>query len=97
MTLQEFIRDSLLQIANVVADAKKQNVAIAPHAFPANASTDPTLVTIDASTAYPVEFDVAVTVSEKASAGPPVQSRLQACSVQVAKRRIHQSIPRLAA
>jgi hypothetical protein len=69
MTLQEFVRDSLLQISEGVADARHKNPGIAPHAIPANKQTDSTLFTLDASTAYPVEFDVAVTVNEKSSGG----------------------------
>ncbi len=66
MNLQEFVRNSLIQLCQGVNEARTKNPNIAPHAFSANQANDATLATLDSSSAYPVEFDVAVTISDKA-------------------------------
>jgi len=69
MTLQDFVRDSLLQISQGVAAARNQNIKIAPYATAAESKKDATFVTLDGSIAFLVEFDVAVTISEKTGGG----------------------------
>jgi hypothetical protein len=64
MTLQDFVRDSLLQITAGVGEARKQNERISPFVCADNKSGG-TFHTLDRSVAFMVEFDVAVTVAEK--------------------------------
>jgi len=64
MTLQEFIRNSLLQIADGAHEARRRNENIA---IPVSAlgKADASCTAIDRRAGFLVEFDVAVTASEK--------------------------------
>jgi hypothetical protein len=72
MTLKEFVRDSLIEITSGVAEASAQNDHIAPWVSRGGAAkSSETFDTLKGGggAAFLVEFDVAVTVSEKADAG----------------------------
>jgi hypothetical protein len=81
MTLQEFVRDSLLQIKNGVDEAKQKNKNIGM-AVEALGKQEASCRTADRRVGFLVDFDVAVTVSEKtgneAGAGILVASLLNA-------------------
>jgi len=68
MTLQDFIRDSLLQISGGIQQARDKEQRIAPH-ISVNPSRDSVGLAPDGSVVYLVDFDVAVTVSEKSTDG----------------------------
>lgn len=65
MTLQEFVRDSLLQIKNGVDEAKQKNKDIGME-VEALGKQEASCMTADRRVGFLVDFDVAVTVSEKA-------------------------------
>jgi len=66
VTLQEFIRETLIQISGGVQAAREKEHKIAPHV-----STHPQRDSIglspDGSVVFLVDFDVAITVSEKSA------------------------------
>jgi hypothetical protein len=64
MTLQEFVRDSLLQISNGVVEAKKKNKNIGLEVT-ALGKQEASCTTVDKRAGFLVDFDVAVTVSER--------------------------------
>jgi len=64
MTLQDFVRDSLIQITTGVAEARGQNNRVSPYVS-SNDKPSGAFYTTEGSVAFLVEFDVAVTVSEK--------------------------------
>ena len=64
MTLQEFVRDSLLQISSGVDEAKKKNKNIGMEVL-AVGKQEASCTTKDERAGFLVDFDVAVTVSEK--------------------------------
>jgi len=69
MTLQEFVTETLLQITRGVAEAQKGNSNIAPNVEVRPGNSDALLVAGRMSfVAFPVEFDVAVTVTDKTAA-----------------------------
>jgi hypothetical protein len=68
MRLQDFIRDSLLQISGGVQEARSKEEKIAPH-IAANPPKDSAGLSADSSVIFLVDFDVAVTVSEKSADG----------------------------
>jgi hypothetical protein len=72
MTLKEFVRDSLIEIADGVAEARAKNPKISPGVFtiPGDKSNAGVTITTDKhGPAFLIDFDVAVTVSEKTDGG----------------------------
>ena len=68
MTLRDFVRDTLSQIVDGVADAKVKHPGIAPPVVPNPSGAS--IVTSEnppIRRAFPVEFDVAVVVTEASS------------------------------
>jgi hypothetical protein len=70
MDLQNFVAETLNQITQGVKEAKKKNEqGIAPPVATGDSLPKHYLRTLSHEAVFPVEFDVAVTVSESSSAG----------------------------
>jgi hypothetical protein len=71
MTLKEFVRDSLIEITNGIAEARANKVQIPKDVFqiPGDKSGPSGIVTNGVNSAFLIGFDVAVTVSDKTDAG----------------------------
>jgi hypothetical protein len=69
MNLEDFIRDSLVQITKAVSDANAINPQIASHEVRLNHSTPSALKGPVGAPVHIVEFDIAVTASRDASVG----------------------------
>lgn len=69
MTLQEFVRDSLIQVTSGVDEARTQNRKIAPWVQVASDKKCGGFTIYDGTPAFLVEFDVAVSVSAKKDGG----------------------------
>ena len=69
MNLEDFIRDSLIQITRAVSDAHGENVLIAPDNVRINGDTYKGLKGPCASPIHVVDFDIAVTASRDAKVG----------------------------
>lgn len=72
MDLQEFIRQSLLDIVSAVREAKKLDLGIAPDLVKPDGETTLLRTTGGFKPAFLIEFDIAVTVSRESSAGGSV-------------------------
>lgn len=68
MTVQEFVRDSLVQIASGVDEARDKNIKIAPYVQRANDKSCGFL-TVEAVPVFLIEFDLAVSISTKHDGG----------------------------
>src|SRR5437879_1529943 len=68
MNLQEFVYQTLHQIAAGVAAAKKEHHGVAPPLI-FHETSPPAFRAQGLGAAFPVEFDVAVTVSDKTEGG----------------------------
>ncbi len=71
MTLKEFVRDSLIEITGGISEARANKVQIPKDVFkiPGDKSGSSGIVTNGSNSAFLVDFDVAVTVSDKFDAG----------------------------
>lgn len=67
-TLQEFVSETLVQITSGVAEARKQQEGVGVYTQIPDDHTR-SLVTVTGRAAFMVEFDVAVTATDKSQAG----------------------------
>ena len=86
MTLQEFVRDSLLQISDGVDEAKKKNKNIGLEVT-ALGKQEASCTTADRRAGFLFDFDVAVTVSEKLAMKWVEEFWSQACLMLAVKNQ----------
>ncbi len=84
MTVQEFVRDSLTQILAGVAEAKAKDKRVAPWVNATELKAG-SLTTVDGTVIFPVQFDIAVTVSESKGGGSGGISVAQVFSIEAAR------------
>ena len=84
MTVQEFVRDSLAQILAGVAEAKVKNKRVAPWVNAAELKAG-SLTIADGTVIFPVQFDIAVTVSESKGGGSGGISVAQIFSIEASR------------